>query len=175
MALGPKYAFHFTANASDNIVWAADIKTPNFYRTAGTVFGADAGSAHNKVMFPHGGGFTVPPLLDAGNNVIWWDDVGNALGLTLQAVNAIGTTNTPAKTLRGSVSITGAATTAAVTFTEADASYFVTLGARNAGGTPAAGSLRASASGILAAGFTVNLEVAPGVGNTVRVDWMLVR
>ena len=82
------------------------------------------------------------------------------------------------KNFGGSVSITGAVTTGTVTFSvaEDDASYRVgRLSAVVTGGAPAAGSTRAYASALGTGGFTVNLEVAPGVGNTVRVDWGIER
>jgi hypothetical protein len=81
------------------------------------------------------------------------------------------------KNLRGSVAIQGTNTTGAVNFVrpEDDAAYFVSLAVSDTTGAPASGATRAHLSGKTAAGFTVNLETAPGGANTVTVDWILVR
>lgn len=79
--------------------------------------------------------------------------------------------------LRGQVTVSGAATTATNTFgtAEADASYNITLTPVSSTGTPAAGSNRVLSVSKLGASFTVTVEAAPGVGNTVTFDWKLIR
>ncbi len=77
---------------------------------------------------------------------------------------------------RGTVSVSGSATTAAVAFgaAEPDSSYMVVLGATlGAGAAP--GSNRTYCTSKATTGFTVNVEVAPGAGSSVEVDWHLLR
>jgi hypothetical protein len=93
------------------------------------------------------------------------------------AVKGISSTLTPSNNLTGFVDITGAATTANVTFAtaEADASYGILFGVWHAAGTPASGSEAVYMTARATSGFTVNLRTAPGGANTVRVQWMLAR
>ncbi len=79
--------------------------------------------------------------------------------------------------LRGSVTISGASTSGTVTFgqSETDGNYFVSAVVGATSGSPAAGSTRVYVTGKGTTGFTVNDEVAPGAGNSVTVDWHLIR
>jgi hypothetical protein len=92
-------------------------------------------------------------------------------------VRGLSATTTQANNLTGYVDITGAATSAAVTFptAESDAAYNIIFGTWVVAGTPASGSTNAYMTSRATSGFTANVQVAPGVGNTVRVHWMLVR
>ena len=78
----------------------------------------------------------------------------------------------------GQTTITGAATTAAVTFggPEADTSYYVlaTITAVT-DATPVAGSTTMWVTGKATTGFTLNLEAAPGGTDSVTVDWAVLR
>lgn len=88
-----------------------------------------------------------------------------------------------AETPVGTVTISAGNTFADVTglATEPDANYQVICTVQSTTGTPAAGSLRpyvtgkAAVPGIGGASFRVNLEAAPGGGNSVTVAWMMVR
>lgn len=77
----------------------------------------------------------------------------------------------------GYIDIADAATTGAVAFgtDEPDTTYHIQLTAGHQVGAPAAGSTRAYYTARATTGFTVNLEVAPGAGTTVRVHWRIQR
>ena len=96
----------------------------------------------------------------------------------VQGINGItsGIVVTP-RNLRGSETIADPATTATVVFTtpEDDGNYFVTAVVSGTVGAPAAGSTRVFITNKIAAGFTINIEAAPGVGNSVDVDWIITR
>ncbi len=94
-------------------------------------------------------------------------------------VRGISATATLCHNLRGSVTISDNATSASVSFAadqqETDATYFVTATVNTSAGTPASGSTRVYISARATSGFTVNLEAAPGSGNSVTVAWILMR
>jgi hypothetical protein len=73
----------------------------------------------------------------------------------------------------GTVSISNAATTAAVTFGVAmsDTTYSVVLGTRATAGSPPATLVWYKSKTIN--GFTVEVTSAPGTGNTIEVDWQV--
>lgn len=78
----------------------------------------------------------------------------------------------------GTVTISDAATTGAVTFTteQADASYIVTASVSSVTGTPAANAYTlAGISGKATTGFTVSLRAAPGAGTSITYAWQLQR
>jgi len=81
------------------------------------------------------------------------------------------------KTLRGECEISGANTSVAVTFTNAEptATYYLTATPSTYAGTPAAGSNRITQITKTTAGFTLYIETAPVGGATVRFNWILVR
>lgn len=81
------------------------------------------------------------------------------------------------KNFGGQVTISAAATTAAVTFgtAEADANYRIGRLTVTPGAGFAAGSTRAYVTGKLTTGFTINLEVAPGGAVANLVDWGIER
>src|SRR5262249_62099476 len=91
---------------------------------------------------------------------------------------ALGTTSAAGwPATHGSVAIAGSVTTAMVRFDspEPDDRYRIELSPGIGRGTPRPGSLRPYWSSKGPAGFTVNLETAPGEGNSVVVDWLVVR
>ena len=90
---------------------------------------------------------------------------------------SISGTSTSANNLRGSVTISDTATSATVTFgtEESDDSYFVTATATAESGTPATGSARHKITSKADVGFDIEVETAPGAGNSVTFDWILVR
>ncbi len=97
--------------------------------------------------------------------------------LTLSTVGSISATRTKARNLRGSVRLAETSASAIVSFEtpEPDARYFVSAVVAEIIGQPATGARRVAVTGKSAAGFTVILEEAPGRGNAVEVDWILVR
>jgi hypothetical protein len=97
--------------------------------------------------------------------------------LHLAGIKGISTSQTKSRNLFGFVDITGTATTAAVTFgtAETDATYGAFFGVLHTAGTPASGSEAVYMTARATSGFTINLRAAPGVGNTVRVHWMIMR
>jgi hypothetical protein len=110
----------------------------------------------------------------------------NAAGTTLSTkaedrvygVLGISGTTTAASNLRGQVTVSGATTAGTVNFatgSEVDTTYYVTVTPIGTTGTPAAGSNRVSTVTKNTSGFTVNVEVAPGAGNSVVFDWHLIR
>lgn len=107
------------------------------------------------------------------------DASGTALFISknMNGVSGISGTSTQANNLRGAAVIADTATSASITFptSELDTSYFVVVSVQNSSGTPASGSTRAYVSSRTTAGFSVNVEVAPGVGNSVTVAWHLIR
>ena len=94
-------------------------------------------------------------------------------------VNAGGISGTGqnARHLRGSVIISGNATSARVVFekAEVDANYFPIVQVAGVSGKPALGSTRVYATDLKKTGFTIRTEAAPGIGNSVRVCWIVVR
>ena len=103
---------------------------------------------------------------------------GDAEGrMILSTVGSISATRTKARNLRGSVRFAETAASATVRFErpEPDARYFVSAVVSEITGRPAPGARRVAVTGKRAAGFTVILEDAPGPGNAVEVDWILVR
>jgi len=81
------------------------------------------------------------------------------------------------KNLRGLVQVTGANTSATVTFTTAEpnATYFIVATPVELINTPAAGSNRVTSITKTASGFTINVEVAPGGTGIVTFNWIMVR
>jgi hypothetical protein len=81
----------------------------------------------------------------------------------------------------GSGTITGGATTQAVTFAglglfnEPNTSYKVSAWVESITGAPAAGSFTAYATAIATTGFTLNVPVAPGVGASVTFGFEAIR
>lgn len=77
----------------------------------------------------------------------------------------------------GTATISGAATTQAVAFSpaEKDASYNLQVSCVALSGGAAAGSNAVYATSKATDGFTVATGTAPGVGETVTVDWSITR
>lgn len=112
--------------------------------------------------------------IDIGSTVDFSSDIQ---AYRFSAVKGISATTTFANNLTGYVDISGASTTATVTFAtaETDAAYGILFGVWHVAGTPASGSEAVYMTSRATTGFTVNLRSAPGGGNTVRVQWMLIR
>ncbi|MDD3925805.1 MAG: glycosyl hydrolase family 28-related protein [bacterium] len=108
-----------------------------------------------------------------GSTLPLWLDTGGRL----RGVRGISATNTACRNMRGSVTITSTNASGAVAFplAEADTNYYVTASVAGVTGTPATGATRAYVTGKSTTGFTVNLETAPGAGNSVRVEWHVIR
>jgi len=94
-----------------------------------------------------------------------------------RALKGISSTQTYSNNFFGYVDIADTATSAAVTFgtAESDVNYGLVFGSWNVTGSPAAGSHSAYMTARATSGFTLNVDVAPGAGTTVRIFWMLVR
>ena len=86
-------------------------------------------------------------------------------------------TDTQANNLRGTATVTGAATTATWTFTtaEPDVNYYPVATAVSSTGGPAAGSNRVLSITKNAGSVVVNTEVAPGGAATVTFDIHIIR
>jgi hypothetical protein len=96
----------------------------------------------------------------------------------LFGVKSLSTGNITGHNFAGYVDISGANTGAQVSFPspEPDAYLAVQLTASVIGGSPPVGALRPSLSSLpLVTGFPIQLEAAPGAGNSVRVYWMVIR
>jgi hypothetical protein len=102
---------------------------------------------------------------------------GDAVGQQLMYTGGISATSTKANNLRGSVTVSGTATTGTVTFptAEPDATYFLQVTPAAPTGTPAAGSNRVKSISKAAGSFTITLEVAPGASMGQTFDWVLIR
>jgi hypothetical protein len=102
---------------------------------------------------------------------------GDGVGHQLMYTGGISATATKANNLRGSVTISGTATTGTVTFptAEPDSSYFLQVTPAAPTGTPAAGSNRVKSISKAAGSFTITLEVAPGTSMAQAFDWVLIR
>ena len=98
---------------------------------------------------------------------------------TVQGIAGIGArAGVPPKNFNGSISITGAATTGTVTlpFTEDDNLYLVMgLGIVATSAAPATRSARVQNGSQTTTQFVVELDAAPGVGQSVQVNWMVTR
>jgi len=97
--------------------------------------------------------------------------------LALATVASISATAVKSQNLRGAVTIAGASSTAAVVFDrpEPDGHYFVSAVASGTQGRPRPGATRVAVAEKTAAGFTIELEAAPGPDSSVAVDWILIR
>jgi hypothetical protein len=118
----------------------------------------------------------VPVLLDDE-----WTNTNTTRGkLRLQTVSGISGTHVHAQNLRGSIRLSDENKSGAVIFAtpEIDTNYYVNATATT-GTTPKptfqTGANRVYITGKSKEGFTLNLEAAPGTGNSVTVDWILVR
>jgi hypothetical protein len=80
------------------------------------------------------------------------------------------------KNFKGTVTVSGASTTATNTFTvaEPDVNYEVLFTPKSSTGAPAAGSNRVLGYTTATGNFVVTVEVAPGVGNTQTLSWVIV-
>lgn len=82
---------------------------------------------------------------------------------------------------RGIATISDSATSTAITFAgqnmhlEPDNQYRVIFWVESVSGTPAAGAWLARASSRATTGFTVNLQAAPGAGNSITFGWEVLK
>lgn len=136
----------------------------------------DAGTLGNRVDFNYTTGVTTLFTDNDGSNYYTTDGDWKLPG-GLFNVKAISSTATPGKNLCGIITISGASTTGTVTFAniETNTSYRAVACVTASTGTPAAGSTRLQISSKSVSGFTVVPEAAPGVGNSITVDWMILR
>lgn len=144
----------------------------------GNRFGGTVNYVSTSGQISHGAGnYLLGTFTDNASSRLRLDSTST--GGKISGLRGLSTTKTPANNIAGTASITGAATTATVTFgtAEPDTSYNIYLTPAVSGGTPAAGSLRASAPIAQRAtgSFRIDLEAAPGAGNTVAIDWLLLR
>jgi hypothetical protein len=109
------------------------------------------------------------------------DTVAAAVGaggqLALTTVTSISGTQTRAENLRGSARIADGEAQAQVRFArpEPDGMYYVSATVSGVKGNPSWSARRAGVTAKSDSGFTIVLENAPGPGNSVTVDWILVR
>jgi hypothetical protein len=107
--------------------------------------------------------------------------LSNAAAASTAATNAQTTANLANNRtkdwLRGQLTITGAATSATNTFApvQGDTSYFVFPAIESSTGAPAAGAYTVTSIGKTVNDFTLNVLAAPGIGNSVTYNWILVR
>ncbi len=96
---------------------------------------------------------------------------------TKTELNGLSATSMAAKNFRGSLTLSGPQTSEAVRFgaAESDSGYFVVASVSALSGKPASGSTRVFVTDKSTSGFTVHLESAPGAGNSITVDWILIR
>lgn len=79
--------------------------------------------------------------------------------------------------VKGTVTISDANTSGAVTFSDAqtDTEYVIMLQAKSASGTPATDAYTISSKSYSTTGFSFTILAAPGVGTSITFDWQLVR
>lgn len=154
--------------------WDVNIAAGNWNQFENILYGTGnvnigAGATSNYIGPGVG---AAPTVTDGGSATMNWATQGR-----LGGVKSISSSGVIGRNLTGYVDITGAATTSAVTITtEVDANYHVLTNVALVSGTPAAGAYNSYLSTFpTTTGFTIALEAAPGVGNTVRVWWMIVR
>jgi Pectate lyase superfamily protein len=186
----PDFAYRFTANAAANHVISPNFKNGvgrDVYRRG--LMRVERGASNNKLLFPQmsTGPLPLPRILsDEGRGTAFiGDDVDDAgglyiahgLGVAPLNTTGISGTLTPARNLRGSVTIQGGASEAQVRFAaaEPDAAYYLNCTVTAVHGSPRAEATRVRADGKTARGFTIRSEVPPGGDNAVTVDWMLIR
>ncbi|MDD3926087.1 MAG: glycosyl hydrolase family 28-related protein [bacterium] len=152
----------------------------------------DAGSRHNRFYNFHINGLAAKEIQDSGiDNYCECYDVGSAKGWqfvgklhqgstdakSVSGISGVSAGSIAARNLRGSVTISGTAVSAPVTFavSEQDTSYYLTLTPVGGKGIPVADSRVVKSITKKITGFTVNLAAAPGAGNSVTYDWQLFR
>jgi len=79
--------------------------------------------------------------------------------------------------VKGTVTVSDANTTGAVTFSDAqtDTEYVILIQAKSVSGSPASGAYTISLKTYNTTGFSFSILTAPGVGTSVTFDWQLVR
>ena len=109
---------------------------------------------------------------DGNNTLLYKNDAGR-----LSKIRGISSNGTPAENLGGVITVTGAATSQALTFAtpEADAGYRIVASPLAITGAPAAGSNQVTKVDRTATGFTLNVEAAPGGTTSVTFAWFLFR
>lgn len=99
------------------------------------------------------------------------------LSRQMRGIQGISATGTPAKNLRGSVTISNTDTAATVVFPneETNQSFFIVADPVNVTGAPSVASWRHRMGAKSNTGFTLLLEAAPGAGSSITYDWIMVR
>ncbi len=186
----PKFAYRLTETADGNHIISPNFKNgvaPNLY--ASGYVRVEPGANHNKFLFPQMSTGTAPigrVLDDNGRGTLFLGDdfndngglyVRHGQGFTPLLTNGISGTVTPARNLRGAVTISGDATTSDVRFRapEPDAAYYLSCTVTGVSGSPKDAAARVHARDKTEHGFVVQCEAPPGPGNVVTVDWMLLR
>lgn len=102
----------------------------------------------------------------------------NTGSVRMESVSGLsGSRGVPPRNFNGTVSISGASTTATVNLaTEDDANYMVTsLGVVATSAAPATRSARVQNGSQTTTQFVIELDAAPGVGQSVNVNWVIMR
>jgi hypothetical protein len=95
----------------------------------------------------------------------------------LAGIRGVSSSGVQSRNLAGQGTASGSAASVTVTFTasEIDTSYRLSLTPVSSVGTPAPGSNRVLSVVKTTTGFTAGLEQAPGAGNSITFDWLLLR
>ena len=102
---------------------------------------------------------------------------------SIKSVLGVSSTAVQSYNLCGKVTISNTATSVVVNSSngwsvladEFDTNYYLTVTPTTISGTPAAGSNRITSISKATNGFTINVEAAPGTGNSITFDWHLFR
>ena len=118
-------------------------------------------------------------IIDKSSDTLILDQThkSNLLKTKVLYTDGISGTDKKSNNLRGQVTISGRKMRASVKFQtpEPDADYFAVATAASTRGAPPSGATNAHIEKKSANGFNVVLGQAPGRGNHVKVDWILVR
>ncbi len=155
-------------------VFSTSALAPSFFETQGL--------APSSILLIEPSTFTIPPQpppSSAPAPVPWGNDrskiqIISGGGFTTKSISA---TLLSGNNLRGSITISEVSMMGNIVFPipEPDGQYYVTVSVSGISGSPAPGSTRTYVTNKTATGFTVQLEAPPGAGNSVTVDWLLVR
>jgi hypothetical protein len=186
----PDFAYRFLPHAVGNHVISPNFKNgvgEGVYRQG--YVRVERGASNNKLLYPQMSSGPLPlarVLSDDGRATAFvGDDINDGGGLYLYhglgvsplVTAGISATRTPARNLRGSVTLRGGSSAASVRFQEPepDAEYYLSCTVTGVQGSPRAEATRVRADTKGPQGFTVRTEAAPGEGNAVAVDWVLLR
>lgn len=135
-------------------------------------FSGPIGKAANRVDDQSGNTLILDAAGDANSTL-----TGQRLKASVLYTEGISATATRAMNLRGQATIGGANKQVVVKFPtpEPDEEYFITATVVSTEGSPAPEARNTFITGKSAGGFNLHLQKAPGEGNSVKVDWILVR